>query len=250
MRCRFILILLAVPVSAAVPAFAQVTVDLKALEALPHRAPAPPVRRPASPPLHSSQVPATRAERTAPAAAAQAPAAPPDTTPRTPPPAAGPAPPPATIGQAPPEVATLTPVAPPPAPQNPAPPPAPPIAAGASTTATPTTAGLRLTFVTGQSDLSPGSAQQIKAFVDAAPKSDAVTFNVLAYAAGVPDDPSDARRLSLARAIAVRSALLADGVSSSRVYLRALGSAATDGPADRVDLSLLGSSGNTDAVSK
>jgi hypothetical protein len=67
----------------------------------------------------------------------------------------------------------------------------------------------------------------------------------VAYAAGTPEDPSTARRLSLARALAVRSALIADGVSSTRIYVRALGAQpggalAGDAPADRVDLSVLG----------
>jgi outer membrane protein OmpA-like peptidoglycan-associated protein len=101
-------------------------------------------------------------------------------------------------------------------------------------------AGLRLTFASGQSDLSPGSAESIKQLVQTAPTGDTTTFNVLAYASGDPDDPSVARRLSLARAIAVRALLLTDGVPSSRIYLRALGSEPGQEPSDRVDLSVLG----------
>jgi outer membrane protein OmpA-like peptidoglycan-associated protein len=134
----------------------------------------------------------------------------------------------------------IAPIQPPAPPPNPPAPPAPPIAPGAATTAAATPAGLRLTFASGQSDLSPGSADSIKQLVQAAPPGDATTFNVLAYASGDPDDPSVARRLSLARAIAVRAALMTDGVPSSRVYLRALGSEPGKGPADRVDLSVLG----------
>jgi outer membrane protein OmpA-like peptidoglycan-associated protein len=77
--------------------------------------------------------------------------------------------------------------------------------------------------------------------VQAAPIGEATTFNVLAYAANDPDDPSAARRLSLARAIAVRAVLMSDGVPSSRIYLRALGSQPGEGPPDRVELSVLGS---------
>ena len=57
---------------------------------------------------------------------------------------------------------------------------------------------------------------------------DSTSFNVVAYAAGTPDDPSTARRLSLSRALAVRSALMADGVGSARIYVRALGAAGGD----------------------
>ncbi len=157
-----------------------------------------------------------------------------------PPGATAPTPPAATLSAAPPPVASLTPIQPPVPPANAPPPPAPPIAAGAATTAAATQSGMRLNFAKDQSDLSPVSAESIKHFVQAAPTGDATTFNVLAYATGDPDDPSVARRLSLARAIAVRAALMADGVPSSRVYLRALGSEPGQGPADRVDLSVLG----------
>ena len=62
----------------------------------------------------------------------------------------------------------------------------------------------------------------------------------MAYAAGTPEDPSTARRLSLSRALAVRSALMADGVTSSRIYVRALGATGGDEPPDRVDLAVMG----------
>ncbi len=136
-------------------------------------------------------------------------------------------------------MASIAPIQPPAPPAN-APSPAPPVAAGAATTAAAIPAGLRLTFANGQSDLSPGSADSINHLVQAAPAGDATTFNVLAFASGDPDDPSVARRLSLARAIAVRAVLMADGVPSSRIYLRALGSEPGQGPPDRVDLSVLG----------
>jgi outer membrane protein OmpA-like peptidoglycan-associated protein len=146
---------------------------------------------------------------------------------------------------APPAVASLEPIQPPAPPANAPPPLPPPIDAGAATTAAATQAGLRLTFATGQSDLSPESADSIKHLVQASPAGDATTFNVLAYALGDPDDPSVARRLSLARAIAVRAALMTDGVPSSRIYLRALGSQPGQVPPDRVDVSVLGANGGT-----
>ena len=72
------------------------------------------------------------------------------------------------------------------------------------------------------------------------PAGDGTSFNVVAYAAGTPGDPSTARRLSLARALAVRSALMANGVGSSRIYVRALGASAGDETPDRVDVAVLG----------
>ncbi len=106
----------------------------------------------------------------------------------------------------------------------------------AATTAAPTTAGLRLTFAPEQSDLSPASIDSVKQLTASAPPGDETTFNVQAYAPGKADDPSTARRISLSRAMAVRSALVADGVPSARIFVRALGEQYGDGPPDRVDI--------------
>ena len=134
----------------------------------------------------------------------------------------------------------LTPVAPPPQQTAATSLPPPPISAAATSAATDTGDGLRVTFGAGQTDLSPASATAIQGFVRGAQANTNTTFNVVAYAAGTPEDPSTARRLSLSRALAVRSTLIAAGVGSARIYLRALGSPAGDGPADRVDLTVMG----------
>ncbi|MDR3437997.1 OmpA family protein [Telmatospirillum sp.] len=59
---------------------------------------------------------------------------------------------------------------------------------------------------------------------------------MLAYAEGDEDNASKARRLSLSRALAVRSYLIDQGVRSTRIEVRALGNKVPDGPADRVDI--------------
>jgi outer membrane protein OmpA-like peptidoglycan-associated protein len=141
-----------------------------------------------------------------------------------------------------PQTASIAPVEPPPAST---PPPPPPVSSQATTTAAPTPAGLRLTFAPGQSDLSPDSAGDIKQFASAVPPGGSATFNVMAYAPGAKDDPSSARRLSLARAMTVRSALVADGVESARIFVRALGTQYGSGPADRVDVDVLGDNAAT-----
>jgi outer membrane protein OmpA-like peptidoglycan-associated protein len=106
-----------------------------------------------------------------------------------------------------------------------------------------------VTFGPAETDLSPASAIAIQNLVQTGPQGDGISFNVVAYAAGTPEDPSTARRLSLARALAVRSALIADGVSSTRIYVRALGAQAGDAPADRVDLSVLGANASSTPAS-
>jgi outer membrane protein OmpA-like peptidoglycan-associated protein len=59
-----------------------------------------------------------------------------------------------------------------------------------------------------------------------------------AYAAGDAETPSQARRLSLYRALAVRSYLIEQGVRSTRMDVRALGNRYEQEPADRVDVVL------------
>ncbi len=220
---RLLHFLSAVSLSAVSPALAQVTVDLHALQALPDQP--EPVRRPRAAPPNLVRVPNTTAKLTTPAAPA---------TPAAVPPA---------IPQAEPDTAVVTPIVPAEPPPGAPPPPPPPVSESAATKAAPTTAGLRLTFAPGASDLSPDSTASIKELTEAAPPGDATTFNVQAYAPGTPDDPSTARRISLSRAMAVRSALVADGVPSARIFVRALGAQYGDGPPDRVDLSVEGAPG-------
>jgi outer membrane protein OmpA-like peptidoglycan-associated protein len=235
---RPLLILSAVLLTTATPAIAQVTVDLHALQVLPDNpAPSRPVRpesrRVPTVATREPAVPATAAPQASPAlqGAATRQASP------VPPIAATPQPamPESVPNTA--AIAPITPITPPPGSQPPAP---PPVSDTAKTAAAPTSSGLRLTFAPGESDLSPESSASIKQLTAATPSSDTTTFNVMAYAPGRPDDPSTARRISLSRAMAVRSALVTDGVPSARIFVRALGEQYGDGPPDRVDISVTG----------
>jgi outer membrane protein OmpA-like peptidoglycan-associated protein len=229
---RALPIIFAVFLTAATPGFAQVTVDLHALQALPeHPAASRPLRP--YPPATVNKSPAA----TTPSVATS------DATPTTaipvPPPAPGPAPAPQpAMPETVPQTAAINPIAPPEPPAGSPPPPPPPVSDKAATTAAPTTAGLRLSFAPNETDLSPASADSVKQFTASAPPGDDTTFEVQAYAPGKPDDPSTARRVSLSRAMAVRSALVADGVPSARIFVRALGEQYGDGPPDRVDIAV------------
>lgn len=249
-------------------AYAQVTIDLRALDALPNgpgAAPAPvivpkPAPRPApkpaaptrtatvtlpTPPVMPAPPAVAPPTVVAPTAAPSA-ATPPTAAPAVPPtaPAAAPAPPAATLPTGAPPVVALAPIPPPPAPAQAAPPAAPPVSASAGTTATPESAGLQLVFKPAESDLSPDANASVGQLVKATPTGDTISYNVIAYATGQADDPSVARRLSLARGLAVRSALIADGVASTRIYVRAMGSGGGgSGPQDRVDVTVMGLSG-------
>lgn len=260
---RIPLLALAAPVLLAVPmispvatllsgsAVAQVTIDLRALDPLPlpgqfpYRAPSSPPPRPPAPPkprVATPAVPPTPAPATtsaAPSAPAVSPATPSAATPSAATPSATTAEQQAPLPIVTPPAADIQPVPPPPMAST-APPPPPPVSDTATTRAEPVQAGMQVLFDATTTDLSPASLAAIKAFAGTAPNTDSVSFNVLAYAAGKTDDPSVARRLSLSRALAVRSALVAEGVASTRIYVRALGSQAAGGPPDRVDLSLLG----------
>ncbi len=236
-------------------AHAQVTIDLRALDALSNatgaarapgsaRKPAPrPVRKPtASKPAEPTQtatvtLPPVPARPVAPNLPA-----PPVMPPLPTPPVAPAGPPAATLPAGAPPVVALAPIPPPPTPATTTPPPAPPVSATAGTTATPEPSGLQLVFQTAESDLSPDANTAVAGLVKATPTGDTISYNVIAYATGQADDPSVARRRALARGLAVRSALIADGVPSTRIYVRAMGSGGGSAP-DRVDVTVMGLSG-------
>ena len=250
-------------------AHAQVTIDLRALDALPGGAsggaPSPPRLPPhvvlrTVPPGPATTaalpIPPSTPHGPPPISGPGNPPGMPPTTAQTPgqavgqttgptPPAtpAPPTPPPATLPTGAPAIASLAPIPPPAVPTTAAPPAPPPITATAGTIAAPESTGLRLIFKPDESDLSPASNSAIGELVKSSPSGDTITFNVVAYAAGVVDDPSIARRLSLARGLSVRAALLTDGVPSTHIYVRALGASTGDGPPNRVDLTVLGTSG-------
>jgi len=59
---------------------------------------------------------------------------------------------------------------------------------------------------------------------------------LMAYGGNKGDRSSDARRLTLRRALAIRQILIDAGVSSTRINVHAQGGAEDSGPADRVDV--------------
>jgi outer membrane protein OmpA-like peptidoglycan-associated protein len=137
------------------------------------------------------------------------------------------------------------PVLPPPivVPTRPAPPPAPaPVSPDAPNTTSDLPGGLRVTFGGDRFDLNPATDAALRALVSAAKPGAGDTYTVTSYAAGSADDPSSPRRLSLSRALSVRSVLMAAGVPSVRIYVKALGASSpsiADGPPDRVDVTVI-----------
>jgi outer membrane protein OmpA-like peptidoglycan-associated protein len=236
---------------------AQVTLDLHALDNGQGQAAQPAPEKPErAKPEHPKHRRATKPTPRKPAAKAN-----PEATPETPPAAASkaapsPAPqakappvapqgprPTATLPMAPPPGVSLAPIVVEPPATKPEPPQAPPIAADAGGGVEPIQDGLRVLFATSRADLTKSTEAAIKSYLASVPRTESTSFNVTAYAAGGPEDPSTPRRLSLSRALAIRSVMIADGVASARIYLRALGAAQADGPADRVDMVALGTNG-------
>ncbi len=126
------------------------------------------------------------------------------------------------------------------APPHPLPPPPVPIVADAAGDATKIMGGIRITFGAGKADLNPTTAAAVSAVAQVVKADPNIDLNVYAYAAGPPDDPSTPRRLSLSRALAARAVLISEGIASTRIYVRALGATASDGPPDRVDVTQAG----------
>jgi outer membrane protein OmpA-like peptidoglycan-associated protein len=223
---------------ASASAMAQVTVDPRGLEGLNPPAPKP---APAKPAPHSS------APKPAPAKPAAT-----NATPKPPP-----APPPApstgvTIRPTPgaagvpsvPAAAPSGPSIPPPlvVPTRPAPAPTPPtISADSPSSTTPLQGGLRVLFGAGRADINPAVDTSIRNLTRGTGPvaADGTSYTVTTYAAGAPEDPSTPRRLSLSRALTVRSVLISQGVPSVRIFVKALGPASpgfADGPPDRADI--------------
>lgn len=211
---------------APLPALAQASIDPRALEPLQPAPPPPETPPPAKPtrpaPAHPAKPrTAAPAKPTPPPATAAAPAPPQVRVPLTPPPA---------------------PVLPPPlvVPVRPPAPPAPaPVAADAPGGAAKIPDGLRITFGDGRADLNPATKSALRTLAHAA--APGATFSVAAFAPGTVEDPSTPRRLSLSRALTARAVLIAEGMNSVRIYVKALGMGPgiTDGPPDRADVTML-----------
>ena len=98
---------------------------------------------------------------------------------------------------------------------------------------------LQLIFADAESKL-PGDASD--ALGDIAEKikgSDNLRIQLMAYAGGEDLSASKARRLSLSRALSVRSYFIENGVRSTRIDVRALGDKSNEQPINRVDINIV-----------
>lgn len=98
---------------------------------------------------------------------------------------------------------------------------------------------LRIVFDADSSKL-PKSARD--SLLDMSTKmsgNETLRLQLLAYAGTADTSASAARRLSLSRALAVRSFLIENGVRSTRIDVRALGNKSSDAVSERVDITVI-----------
>jgi len=95
---------------------------------------------------------------------------------------------------------------------------------------------LRIEFEDESSDLPGGAGAGLAEVVGLLSENESRRLVIYAYADGAGKTESQARRLSLSRALAVRRYLVENGIRGTRAEIRALGQKAEDGPIDRVDL--------------
>lgn len=141
---------------------------------------------------------------------------------------------------APQQVASLPPPAPPPIPPSVPEASAPPVTRGTPPAVSAPTGGDALTigFANNVSKLPEDGKAELRVLADRMNHEQGMKIHLLAYAAGDDSNPSQARRLSLSRALEVRAFLIDQGIPASRVEVKALGHRVPSGPADRVDVSV------------
>ncbi len=127
----------------------------------------------------------------------------------------------------------------------PPPPPAVPVDAHAAGAASTIRDGTRITFGPASAGVNADTDAALHAISARLKAEPTAVTDIDAYAAGSADDPSSPRRLSLERALVARAVLINDGISSTRIYARALGATpapASDpepsGPPDRLDITV------------
>ena len=98
---------------------------------------------------------------------------------------------------------------------------------------------LRIPFAAGETELAQSAQEQLDGLAQDLRSAETLRVQLLAYAGDEGASPSKARRVSLSRALAVRSYLIESGVKTSRIDVRALGNKTTSDSPDRVDVKVV-----------
>ena len=101
------------------------------------------------------------------------------------------------------------------------------------------TRALQVIFSTDVSKLPNESKDGLSLLAKKLKDNETMRLQLLAYAGGKDLAASKARRLSLSRALSVRSYLIENGIRSTRIDVRALGDKVTDEPVNRVDVNVV-----------
>jgi outer membrane protein OmpA-like peptidoglycan-associated protein len=98
---------------------------------------------------------------------------------------------------------------------------------------------VRVVFAETSAKVPGAMTAPLKSLADQLNAKDTLRLQLKAYAGGQDMTPSKARRLSLSRALSVRSQLISAGVRSTRIDVRALGDKTTEEPLNRVDVAIV-----------
>ena len=94
----------------------------------------------------------------------------------------------------------------------------------------------RIGFSAGSAKLNSYASARLQDISASLKKNGALRIQLLSYAGAKDGSASQARRLSLSRALAARSYLIEKGIQSTRIDVRALGNRSGNGPTDRIDI--------------
>jgi outer membrane protein OmpA-like peptidoglycan-associated protein len=94
----------------------------------------------------------------------------------------------------------------------------------------------RIGFSAGSAKLNSDASARLQDVSASLKKNGALRIQLLSYAGAKDGSASQARRLSLSRALAARSYLIAKGIRSTSIDVRALGNQSGNGPTDRIDI--------------
>lgn len=95
---------------------------------------------------------------------------------------------------------------------------------------------VQVLFNSSEAGLSGPAKTSLESVAQAMLEDDSSIVQLFAYAGQADIDATQARRLSLSRAMAVRAFLIGKGVRPARMQVRALGNKTTSGSPDRVDV--------------
>lgn len=97
---------------------------------------------------------------------------------------------------------------------------------------------LRIAFTETETKLPESVKDALRKVADGVQDKKDLRLQLMAYAGADGLSASKARRLSLSRALSVRSFLIENGVRSTRIDVRALGNKTSEKPANRVDINI------------